>query len=243
MFSIIIPAYNEEKYIGRCLKSILSQEWLPECEIIVVDNKSSDKTAEIVRKNFSQVKLVFEPKKRVAIARNRGAKEARGEILIFIDADVIAPKDHFKKILAEFKKDQRLIALSGPYFFSDGSLYTRFITFLFYQVLVYPAEYFFNRLLNFGSGSIGGNFAVYKSFFEKVRGFNEGYPFYGDDTDLPLRLRKFGKVRFFSDLKVESSARRLEKEGALRTCLRYAINVVWPHFFGRPFTKDYIDVR
>lgn len=241
-FSIIIPAYNEEKYIKRCLDSIFLQE-MPQYEVIVVDNNSSDKTSDIVQKNFPQVKLIFEPQKRVTIARNRGAKEARGEILIFIDADVTLPKDHIKKISEKFGKDSKLIALSGPYLFTDGSFYTRFITFLFYQLLVYPAEHFFNRLLNFGSGSIGGNFAVVKSFFEKVGGFDEKYPLYGDDTDLPSRLRKFGRVRFFSDLIVESSARRLEKEGALRTCLKYVLNVIWPHFFKKPFTKNYIDIR
>lgn len=242
MLSIIIPAYNEEKYIGRCLKSIFSQKCLPEHEIIVVDNGSSDKTAEIIKISFPQVKLISEPQKRVTIARNRGAKEALGEILIFLDADVIIPQDHIKKILAKFEYDQKLVALSGPYFFSDGNFYIKFITFLFYQ-LAFSAEYFFNRLLNFSSGSIGGNFAVYKSFFEKVGGFNEEISLYGDDTDLPLRLRKLGKVRFFRNLEVEGSARRLKKEGALKTCLKYTLNVIWPNLFGKPFTKDYIDVR
>jgi len=244
MISIIIPAYNEEKRIARCLKSILAQEYLSAYEVMVVDNASFDKTAEIVKKDFPRVKLFFEPQKGVTVARNRGSREARGDILIFFDADVVVPKDYIKRILAKFQQDKNLVLVSGPYSYAiDSNFYIKFALSFVYRFLASPAEYFFNRWLNFASSLNAGNFAVIKNYFLKVGGFNEKISFFGDEADLALRLRKLGKTRFFLDLKISSSARRFQKEGVLKLCLKYALNIIWPVFFGKPFTKNYIDVR
>ena len=76
--SVVVPALNEEKYIGHCLSSLRAQHYPRELyEIIVVDNASTDRTAEIARR-FG-LKVVFEPQRGVGRARHRGAQEARGE--------------------------------------------------------------------------------------------------------------------------------------------------------------------
>ncbi len=242
--SIIIPAYNEEKRLAKCLQSVLSQEYLPAHEVMVVDNASSDNTANIVKKDFPQVKLFFELQKGVTRARNRGAEEAKGDILIFFDADVVVPKDYVKRILAKFQQDKNLILASGPYAYTiDSNFYIKFVLAFVYQFLASPAEYFFNRWLNFASSLNAGNFAVIRDCFLKVGGFNKKISFFGDEADLSLKIRKLGKVRFFLDLVIASSARRFQREGVLRLCLKYALNVIWPVFFKKPFTKNYIDVR
>lgn len=242
-FSIIISAYNEEKYIIPCLRSVFSQKEAPDYEVIVVDNASQDRTAKIVRDNFPRARVVQESRKGVTIARNRGAKEAKGEILLFLDADVIIPSNHLRKIEGRFGAAKKLITVSGPYIYFDGGFRIRLATFVCYQILAFPAEYFFNRLLNFGCGINAGNFAVYRTIFEKIGGFDEKITFYGDETDISRRLKKFGKVRFFRDLEVKSSARRLKKEGAVRSYFKYALNFVWPYLFSQPLTKKYIDIR
>jgi glycosyltransferase involved in cell wall biosynthesis len=90
LISVIIPAFNEEKFLGNCLFSLKNQDF-NDFEIIVVDNNSRDKTSKIAKK-FG-VKLVSEKNQGAALARNRGAKEAKGEILAFTDADTILPKN------------------------------------------------------------------------------------------------------------------------------------------------------
>jgi len=91
-YSIIIPAYNEEQFLPKTLKSLQeSMLSLPgKGEVIVVDNNSSDRTADMARRNGARV--VFEPVNQISRARNAGARAAVGKFLIFIDADTIAPR-------------------------------------------------------------------------------------------------------------------------------------------------------
>jgi len=91
-FSIIIPTKNEEKQIGRCLDSLLHQDWSSdEYEIIVIDNGSGDRTASIARAKGARVSI--KPGCSIGALRNFGARVATGEILAFIDADCTVPAD------------------------------------------------------------------------------------------------------------------------------------------------------
>jgi 1,2-diacylglycerol 3-alpha-glucosyltransferase len=96
LVSIIIPALNEEKYIEKTLKSVRRQTY-PKIEVIVVDNGSTDRTGEIAKKYAN--KVIVEEKRGIGIARNRGAKEAKGDILLFLDADTEIEKDCVEKIV------------------------------------------------------------------------------------------------------------------------------------------------
>jgi len=141
-FSIIIPAHNEEKYITRCLKSISALR-IPISgflEVIVVNNASTDHTVAVARAALSGAKIIDEPRKGLTRAYNRGAREACGEILVFIDADVVLPEDHLEKIAKEFGKDAKLVALSGPYIYKDGGWFCRWVTTLTY--VVFPPKCF-----------------------------------------------------------------------------------------------------
>jgi glycosyltransferase involved in cell wall biosynthesis len=95
MLSVIIPAFNEEKFLPRCLESLKNQKF-KDFEIIVVDNNSTDKTAEIAKK-FNVI-LVSEKSQGVAYARNKGAEIAKGEILIFNDMLFAKSLNKFIKI-------------------------------------------------------------------------------------------------------------------------------------------------
>lgn len=243
-FSIIIPAYNEEKYIGRCLKSVAALK-IPadsSLEVIVVNNASTDKTAEVAKAVLPEAKIVEEPKKGLTRAYNRGAREAQGEILAFVDADMVLPANHLERITREFKKDPKLVALSGPYLWNDGGWWYEFVTRCIFLFLAMPAEIFFNRLLGIGADIASGNSAVKKEAFDEIGGFNENI-FYGLETEFSLRIRKLGKVRFRYFFQTESSTRRFKKEGLFRLLWRYILNIVWPVIFERPFTRDHLDIR
>lgn len=242
MFSIIIPAYNEEKYITNCLRSVLALKKTQEYEVIVVNNASTDRTPEIVKEILPQAKLINEPRKGLTRAYNQGAKEAKGDILVFVDADMILPADYLEKIEREFNKDQKLVVLSGPYLYKDGGIFCDLLTRFVYLFLAMPAELIFNRFLGCGASIASGNSAVKKEAFEIIGGFDEEI-FYGLETDFATRIKNTGKVRFKYFFSAESSARRFKKEGLLRMLGRYVLNTVWPIFFKKPFTKEYIDIR
>src|SRR5436190_833836 len=104
--SIVIPAFNEEKLLPRSLGAIqeasrvfLEIGW--ESEIVVCDNNSTDRTAEIARENGARV--VFEPINQIARARNRGAAEATGDWLVFVDADSFPSRELFARVVEEIK--------------------------------------------------------------------------------------------------------------------------------------------
>ncbi len=96
--SIILPVYNGEKTIKACLSSLLNQT-IP-AEIIVIDDGSTDKTLQILQKNFnSKIKLITQHHQGPAIARNKGAHLASGEILVFADADMTFAPDYLEVLI------------------------------------------------------------------------------------------------------------------------------------------------
>jgi len=90
--SIIIPAHNEEKWIGACLESVLKVDNYPHKEVIVVDDASTDSTTEVI-KRFPVSLVKTEKPIGPSSARNIGVREAKGEIIVFIDAHCII-RDH-----------------------------------------------------------------------------------------------------------------------------------------------------
>lgn len=105
--SIVVPAFNEERLIGRCLESISTScgdnhDLGFTAEVIVVDNNSTDKTAQFARQAGARV--VFEPVNQIGRARNAGAAAAAGEWLLFLDADSTLSPELLADIVAMIKK-------------------------------------------------------------------------------------------------------------------------------------------
>jgi glycosyltransferase involved in cell wall biosynthesis len=98
LLSVIVPAFNEELYLPQSLSSLQRAAAGCECsvELIVVDNASTDRTAEIAR--ASGARVVCEPVHNVARVRNAGAAAAYGEVLVFVDADTIVPPEFLDRV-------------------------------------------------------------------------------------------------------------------------------------------------
>src|SRR3989344_2773769 len=241
--SFVIPAHNEERYIGRCLESVVLEagEYPGEIEILVVDNASTDKTAEVAR-SFPGVKVVYEPHKGITWARMAGFVKSSGEIIANIDSDTMLTPGWLKQVLREFDNDPDLLAVSGPFIYHDLPRRVMLWVNLFYY-LAY-ATYLVNRFI-FGTSSMlqGGNFAVKRKALQEIGGFNTEISFYGEDTDLAKRLHKIGKVKFTFSLPIYTSGRRLAKEGILTSAIKYGVNYFWIIMTGKPYTKDYVDIR
>jgi len=202
-FSIIIPAYNEEKYLTACLKSVFNQNSpKSQYEVIVVDNASTDKTPQIARK-FNKVILVSEPKKGLIRARNKGLDISRGKIIINLDADCIVPKGWLKKIKKKFQNNKNLVLLTGPYLSQKGE--NNFIDSLSIKMVNFFYKNF-NKLIAYW----GGNTAVKKSALIRIGGYNLSNP-YHDELSLLSKLNKIGKLTFDPALKITSSNRKIKE--------------------------------
>ncbi|HEX4104097.1 MAG TPA: glycosyltransferase family 2 protein [Candidatus Paceibacterota bacterium] len=241
--SFVIPAYNEENYIGDCLDAILREtRGAPyDTEIIVVDNASTDGTAAAVAK-YPEAKLVREPQKGIVKARRAGYLAATGDLIANVDADTRITPGWVKKVMDAFAKDPKLVALSGPFIYYDVSWKVRAVTRFFYYFGF--SFYLMNRFVfRVGSMLQGGNFVVRRSGLEAIGGYNAALDFYGEDADIARRMNKVGKVRFTFKLPAYSSGRRLSKDGSITMGIRYALNYFWMIFFKKPFTMTSTDIR
>jgi glycosyltransferase involved in cell wall biosynthesis len=241
--SVVIPAYNEEKYIGPCLKAAIKEAASARCEveIVVVNNASTDRTAAVAG-CFPGVKVVTEPHKGLSMARHRGYKESRGELIANVDADCLMPRGYIEKVLRQFERTPRLALLSGPFFYYDLPQVAQIFSRIFYMLEVIP-NFLGQYVFKLGAVAQGGNFVVRRKFLDKVGGFNTAIDFYGEDTDIAIRLSHVGLVRFSQRLPMKTSGRRLAREGILRAGYFYFLNIVFMMFRGRPLSRTHNDIR
>ena len=229
--SVIIPALNEEKYIRHVLEGLKKQTFR-DFEIIVVDGGSRDNTREIAGK---MAKVILERKKGPGVARNAGEKVSRAKLLLFLDADTQPSKDLLMSYVEIFK-DKSTIAATGPIMpleNADNAVA------MGYRVV---SVFFVKLSILFGRPSIvGSNFAVRRTAFEKVNGFNPKMITY-EDWDLSMRLKKYGRIRFIEDAVVYTSIRRISKWGILGFVKYFIGNAVRYYLFNEP-KKDYGQIR
>lgn len=234
--TVVVCAYNEEKYLGDCLSSLLKDAPANLHLIIVVDNASTDRTAEIAR-SFDKVRVVSEPRKGLTRARQKGFVEAQTELIAYVDADTRILPGWYKFLNEAFDRDPALVCVSGPYeYHFDINAWQKFWikTYLKVVAMVYRAKQ---------PVIFGGNFAVRRQALEKIGGFDTSIEFYGEDTNLARRLAKVGKLKFEDRFMLQTSARRLVGDGLFRTGLRYVYNYFWELLFKRPFSRKYRDYR
>jgi len=108
MVSVIIPSYNSEKTIARCLTALQNQTYKGDYEIILVDS-SADRTPQIVRENFPDVRFFhFDQKTDPGTARNHGLKNSGGDPVLFIDSDCLAEKDWIERMVQTHQKEAHM---------------------------------------------------------------------------------------------------------------------------------------
>src|SRR3954451_12532183 len=180
--SVIIPAFNEEKLLPRCLaeaqaalRANAAEDWSH--EVIVCDNNSTDRTADIAR--AAGARVVFEPMNQISRARNAGAAAATGDWLIFVDADSAPSRELFAAV-AVLIKNGDVLAGGSTVAFSEADLAPRLVLGMWNVI---------SRLTRWAAGSF---MFCEAAAFRRVGGFSEEL-FASEELDLYRRLKRLAK--------------------------------------------------
>jgi glycosyltransferase involved in cell wall biosynthesis len=202
-FSIIIPTYNRQATLRRCLLAVTTQDHR-DYEVIVVDDASEDGTAEMVKKEFPGVRyLLQEGNQGPAAARNRGIEEAHGEIIAFTDDDCIPPGNWLSEISSGFEAYPQAGAIGGllePHQeIWAHNLLARYELYCTRHVYHLGDEVKIAQPAPLGTH----NLAVKKEILIQMKGFDENFPVpAGEDADLLHRLAELGHSSVYIPIKV-----------------------------------------
>ena len=199
MVSIIIPTFNEAAYLPRLLSSIEAQDYRDR-EIIVADNGSRDGTRDVAKKHGARVVRGGIP----SIGRNRGAAAARGDTLLFLDADTVLPDGFISKIVARFEKD--FVDICVPWIRPiDGSK-------PIYRTIFQFSNTFFKLMEAIQPQGLGICLLVTRRLHNRIAGFSEGIRV-SEDFDYIKRASLVGRFRVYPHVFVYHSVRRYQREG------------------------------
>lgn len=113
LISVVVPAHNEQGFIEKCIASIKDADWPAEClEILVIDHRSTDATAEVARRAGARV--IRETGTSIGAVRNAGLKAARGEFVAYVDADCTVPRNWLSTAISILHSDPSIGAVGGP---------------------------------------------------------------------------------------------------------------------------------
>jgi glycosyltransferase involved in cell wall biosynthesis len=199
MISVIIPAHNEEKYLQQTLEALQRQNygWF---EVIVVANGCTDRTREVARGKCHR--LIVLSQKSLGVARNLGARMARGEILLFLDADTILEPLALRVIAEEFTNSEAAGTIQGQ---PDGRR-------LSYRLLYGLKNLVHRWSLHPGSSGV---ILCWKEQFMRIGGFDEGLQV-RENSELMKRLRRFGGYKYIGAVSATTSMRRYDRHGVGR---------------------------
>jgi glycosyltransferase involved in cell wall biosynthesis len=236
-----VCAYNEARYLGPCLHSLLAQTRPPD-EVIVVNNASVDDTGAIAR-SIRGVTVIDEPRRGLVVARETARRAATSDVLAFVDADCRVPLQWIERVERRLQRQPALVAVSGPYRFYDWDIVGRSLI-RAYDYLVAPPTH---ALVHYGMGAgavlYGGNFAVRREALEAIGGFDQSIEFHGEDTNLGRRLTPIGSVALARECWVWTSARRYRAMGKRKVFGLYVRNFWSEILRHRPADSSHLDVR
>jgi len=213
LVSIVIIAYNEEKYIGNTLKSLAAQTY-HNFEAVLVDDHSTDSTMQIAQ-SFSTLfplRIVQKEVRGCSRSRNYGAANSNGDIILFIDADIILPPDFLEKSLQEFASQKLSIAFFDFNPITDKAI-DHYMTWI-YRIWLKITQYFNPR-------AIGSCIMVDKKLHRRIL-FDETVVM-AEDFDYVRRAVKYGKFRMINNPRYLVSWRRFGVENRFWLLVKYLL--------------------
>jgi len=226
--SVIIPTLNKEKYIETTLLSIKNQDYKGKYEIIVVDSNSKDMTVKIARKYAD--KVIVTKRRGVSVGRNIGAEVAKGEILIFVDADTTLLPNVISKVVGHLRR-KKVVGVVVPILCDNLKDW-------FISILVEVSYYTLSKLnLHPLRGCC---FGCKRDVFFKVGCFDEKLHL-AEDIELGSRIKKIGKIEYITDTYAIGSSRRLKRLGLFRTICAWPFGYIKIKIFNKQ--PEYPPVR
>ncbi len=222
--TVIVPAYNEEELIDGCLDSLIDQTLDRETyDIIVVDNNSTDRTAQIATLKGARVEK--ESRKGYVHAIRRGIEAAQTELIAFTDAECRVPSDWLEKIVSHFEGSSKIVGVGGKLALYD-------IPPIFDKT--------FRSILYFNKALPGNNMAIRRDALWQIGGVDPKINLTVDYW-LTLKLRKVGKLKVDKRLIVNTSGRRFK--ASFDSDIKYFINVMSMQVSSKPVFYDFPDIR
>jgi glycosyltransferase involved in cell wall biosynthesis len=199
--SVVVPAYNEQATLGACLSSLAEQDYDGPVEVIVVDNCSTDATADVARAYGATV--VSETVQGVVHARQRGTLAATGDSVVSSDADTTFPRTWLSQIAHTLAGRSEVVATCGPCWFVDGPWWSAPYT----KALFGFTSWVYRRTgrVLYASAT---NIAFRRSAWT---GYDTTLTQGGDELGLLLSLRSRGKIDFDAARTTLTSSRRLQR--------------------------------
>jgi glycosyltransferase involved in cell wall biosynthesis len=222
MISVVIPAHNEESYLGPTLETLRRQNygWF---EVIVVANGCTDATAEVARGRCHR--LIVLSQKNLGVARNLGARMAQGELLFFLDADTTVEPMTLRRVAEDFTRQD-----------AAGTMQGRPNRREFKYRLVYALKNFLHASsLHRGSSGV---IICWKDYFVQAGGFDEKLEV-RENSHLIRRLRRFGRYRYIGDIAATTSMRRYEQRGFGRVIWLWI--TLWAHSLFRDLRQQHYE--
>ena len=218
MISVICPIYNEEKYIAKCLDSIIEQDYpKDDIELLLVDGMSTDRTREVIaeyQKKYSWIKVLDNPKRIAPCAMNIGIKDSSGEVIIRLDAHVLYPTNYFSVLvnkLQELPRAENVGAICNTLPVND-SIEAQSIAAVLSSSFGMGNSYFrvgASEVMEVDTVPFG---CFHRSIFDKVGLYDEELVRNQDD-ELNVRIIKSGgKIYLIPDLECEYYARDTAKK-------------------------------
>ncbi len=196
MISVIIPAHNEERYLKATLQALQQQSY-SRFEVIVVANGCTDRTEEVARERCDR--LVVLSQKCLGVARNLGARMARGQLLLFLDADTLLERDALRTISRKFSRRHAAGTILGK---PDSPR-------LAYRMMYGLKNLVHRASLHHGSSGV---ILCWRKHFIQLGGFRENLEV-RENSELIKRLERFGRYACISRATATTSMRRYDQRG------------------------------
>jgi cellulose synthase/poly-beta-1,6-N-acetylglucosamine synthase-like glycosyltransferase len=192
MVTVIIPAFNAEKAISRCLDALTGQNYSGELEIIVIDDGSTDSTPDIVSQ-YKRVQLVRQKNAGPASARNKGASAARGDIILFTDSDCVPEQNWISEMLRPFHEDREVVGVKGAYKTRQREITARFVQLEYEDKYNYMLK---DKYIDFIDTYSAG---FRKNIFLEMNGYDTAFPVAcAEDVELSYRMSNRGHKMVFN---------------------------------------------
>lgn len=224
--SIVVPAYHEAETLSECLSSLEGQPG----EVIVV--YVGDETGQLAREHPRTDRVIEDTVQAgPGAARNLGAREGSGDVVLFTDAETVVSPDWVTSHRSHYR-DDAVVGVGGPVRPRSDSLKHR----VMFKLL---SDYWYQLSWKVGFYQLSGwNCSYRTSAFLSEGGFDASLPFM-EDTELSLRMKDYGEIRYDPACWTATSVRRHDQQGYLSLFLQYARAYSRHYLLGREIESDY----